>query len=501
MKTDEISNTSMSINPRMQRYRKYKKRRRTLKICLFISIPFLFLIVFYLGSTLYFIDHFGFGSYINGTNYTGKTVNEVEMAMAEDIHKYTLTIWERGGDHEVIKADDIGFAYVSDGKIQELKDQQNPFLWPMAYFKEERYEMSATTTYNKNMLQKKVESLNCQNEDYVTKPVNATYKYKKGTYYIVEEMQGNQLKEGALYELVLQAVEQGKTELDLEEYDIYEIPKVTKENKHLNELVNTINQYISITITYEFGDRSETLNGDKIHEWLSIEKKKNGSYEIIFDEVAVREYIDQLARTYNTFGQTRKFITWDGSETIVKGGDYGWLISRSVETTNLIEVIKEGKSVSREPVYLQKAYNRNQYDIGDTYVEINLEAQHMWYFKDGECLVDTPIVTGNVSKNYGTPEGVYQITYKERNATLKGENYRTPVNYWLPFNMNIGIHDATWRNKFGGEIYKKSGSHGCVNTPYENAKIIYENIEAGVPVVCYSKTLEKDVLEELNKIE
>lgn len=499
MKKNEITNTSVSITPRMQRYQTFKKRRKILKVVLFISVPFLFFIALYLGITLYFVDHFWFGSYINGTNYTGKTVNEVESAMAEDIHKYTLTIWQRGGDHEVIKADDIGFSYVPDGKIQELQDQQNPFLWPLSYFKEARYEMSATTTYDKEMIQKKVESLNCNQEDYVNKPVNATYEYKDGAYSIVEEIQGNQLKEGALLELVLEAVEQGKTEIDLEEYDVYKTPKITKENKHLNQLVDTMNEYIGITITYEFGDRSETLSGDQIHEWLSITKNKNGSYEIEFDEAAVREYIDQLARTYNTFGQTRNFITWDGSKVTVKGGDYGWLISRSVETSQLIDLIKEGKSVSREPVYLQKAYNRNQYDIGDTYVEINLKAQHMWYFKDGECLVDTPIVTGNISKKYGTPEGTYQITYKERNATLKGENYRTPVNYWLPFNMNIGIHDATWRDKFGGEIYKKSGSHGCVNTPYENAKIIYENIEAGVPVVCYSKTLDEEVMEELNK--
>ena len=55
----------------------------------------------------------------------------------------------------------------------------------------------------------------------------------------------------------------------------------------------------------------------------------------------------------------------------------------------------------------------------------------------------------------------------------------------MPFNGGIGIHDASWRNKFGGEIYKTGGSHGCVNSPYEVAKAIFDNIEVGTPVVCY----------------
>lgn len=55
----------------------------------------------------------------------------------------------------------------------------------------------------------------------------------------------------------------------------------------------------------------------------------------------------------------------------------------------------------------------------------------------------------------------------------------------MPFNGNIGLHDATWRSTFGGTIYKTSGSHGCVNLPPAVAKTIFENIAAGVPVLCY----------------
>ena len=71
------------------------------------------------------------------------------------------------------------------------------------------------------------------------------------------------------------------------------------------------------------------------------------------------------------------------------------------------------------------------------------------------------------------------------NVTLKGADYESPVTYWMPFNGGIGLHDATWRSRFGGSIYYYSGSHGCVNLPYSAAADIYSIVEAGMPVVCY----------------
>ena len=56
----------------------------------------------------------------------------------------------------------------------------------------------------------------------------------------------------------------------------------------------------------------------------------------------------------------------------------------------------------------------------------------------------------------------------------------------MPFNGGIGFHDASWRNTFGGTIYKKNGSHGCVNMPYAAAKTLFENVYAGMPVICYN---------------
>ncbi|MDD2355657.1 MAG: L,D-transpeptidase, partial [Lachnospiraceae bacterium] len=112
---------------------------------------------------------------------------------------------------------------------------------------------------------------------------------------------------------------------------------------------------------------------------------------------------------------------------------------------------------------------------------------------DGLCVIETPCVTGNVAHVTGTPDGMYDITFKETNATLVGEGYQSHVNYWMPFNRGIGLHDATWRSKFGGGIYLTAGSHGCVNLPLSAAKTIYANIEKGEPVIVHTGTGVLDV--------
>ncbi len=118
-------------------------------------------------------------------------------------------------------------------------------------------------------------------------------------------------------------------------------------------------------------------------------------------------------------------------------------------------------------------------------MEINLTAQHLFLYKDGVLLLESDLVSGSLARGDDTPPGVYGITYKQRNAVLTNEDYRTPVSWWMPFNRNIGLHDAGWRRSFGGSIYRTNGSHGCINLPPSAAEEIYQNIEKGTAVICY----------------
>ena len=119
----------------------------------------------------------------------------------------------------------------------------------------------------------------------------------------------------------------------------------------------------------------------------------------------------------------------------------------------------------------------------NTYISISISNQYLVYYKMGKLVLETPVVTGN----YGnTPYGTYYVNNKARNVTLKGpedDPYESFVYYWIPFiSSTHGMHDATWRSRFGGNIYTYDPSHGCVNMPLDKAADLYYMVEIGTPV-------------------
>lgn len=270
--------------------------------------------------------------------------------------------------------------------------------------------------------------------------------------------------------------------MNLEEAGCYTSPEVVSTDENLVKQRDQGNAFLNVTVTIDFADRQEIVDKEVMKDWLVVNEEGN----IDLSHEKAKAYVQELKYEYDTFGTSRPFTTADGQNITVSGGDYGWVIAPNDTTTKILDAIKSGQSQTITPEYTYTAYRREKDEIGDTYVEISLSKQHMWFFKDGQLLVSTDVVTGNHNKGWDTHTGVYAIMYKERDATLVGEGYNSHVNYWMPFYANTGIHDATWRNSFGGSIYMNDGSHGCVNTPYENAEKIYNNIEKGVPVVVYN---------------
>lgn len=130
---------------------------------------------------------------------------------------------------------------------------------------------------------------------------------------------------------------------------------------------------------------------------------------------------------------------------------------------------------------------KNAFDeeVGDTYIEVSTNQQKLWFYIDGELYIETDVVTGNVGAR-ATPKGCHTIFQRQSPAVLVGDDYRTTVNYWLAFTKTgCGIHDATWRSSFGGNIYTYDGSHGCVNTPINEVRQIYDKASIGDKVIVY----------------
>lgn len=420
---------------------------------------------------------------INGMDVSEKTVDQVKEMIASGIQGYSLTVRERGGNTEEIFGAEIGLKSEFDGSLEHYLESQEPMQWFRHRSKQTEYEIPAMISYDEQKLSEKIDGLECLKEENSRAPINAHIsEYQPGQgYSIVPEEQGNLLNKETVTEGITHAIDNLDKEVDLEELDAYEKPEVTSENEELKELKEKLDRYASMSVTYQFGDSRETLGGDTISQWISV--GDDGSISLDRNQVAA--YVKNLASKYDTAYKSKTLNTSYGKTVTISKGFYGWRINQNEETNQLYEIIQSGESQTREPVYSQKANSHGANDYGNTYVEINLTAQHLFFYKNGKLVVESDFVSGNHAKNYDTPSGAYPLTYKQRDATLKGENYRTPVSYWMPFNGNIGMHDAYWRSSFGGQIYMTNGSHGCVNLPPAIAKTIFENISAGDPVLCY----------------
>lgn len=453
--------------------------KRLLLIPAFLCLACL---IAYLAGVVYYQSHFFEGTNVYGTDVSKMKVEDFEKGLSN----YSLTIVQKdvNGEkfEETLSSSDLGIAVASTDELTKIMKEQNAWTW---FLKHSAVYAGRPTfiTCDSAKVEEAVNGLRNMQKGEFVKPKNAYISdYKKGEgYSIISEVDGNKLKKAELIEAVEDMVKSLGSSIDCDEAGLYKKPKVLSDNKRLNKRLDKLNKYTRTNITYTFGDNTEVLNGDIVNNWLSI-KKDN----ISIDETKVTDFVASLRKKYDTIFRSREFKTSYGKKITITGGDYGWWMNTAQESKELLGLIKEGYQGDRTPCYYQTADRYGTPDYGDTYVEVNLTEQHVFLYKDGELILETDCVSGNSSRGFDTPAGVYGITYKQRNATLNGENYSTPVSYWMPFNGNIGLHDADWRTSFGGQIYRTNGSHGCVNLPPDYARRIYDVVQTGTPVICYN---------------
>lgn len=461
-------------------------RKRTVAIAVIVFLLFAGALGAYIAIGTYYQTHFFEKTSINGIDVSDLTAEEAENLIADQAEDYRVTLTTKEGAAQTIEGSDIGYQFVSQGEVQGFLEEQNFLAWLPAYFGSgKQYTMEASMTYDQEKLAGAIAALDCMQAENVTAPQDAYLTQQEdGTYVIVPETEGNTLDAGKVEELLAAAVESGGTEIDLAAEDCYLKPDVYQDDGALKAEAAIRNRYSSITITYQMGGGvTETLDKETVASWFSLDENLQPS----IDRDAVAAWVNQLADQYDTIGSFLPFVTSNGETVYPESRTYGWQMDREAETEELYQLLLKGDSAERSPVWLESAAARGENDIGDTYIEIDYTNQRMWYYKDGQLLVETPVVTGNVNAGMASPEGVFCIVGKEEDAVLTGEDYKTPVDYWMPFYEGVGIHDAdTWRTAYGGDIYLWSGSHGCINTPTAQAAVIFQNVEVGTPVVCYS---------------
>ncbi len=461
--------------------REKRQRMRRIRIGIITVLVMIFLLLAgYFLMTWYFQSHFFFRTEINGLKVGGLSVEEAEEKIAEDEGKYTLIIADRDKNLYSIEGAQIGSNYAPDGSVEEALKKQNPYGWLAAVFSGNRIDVMTPMEYDEEMLKDAVSSLPCFQEENIIQPENARIVRKDDAYQVVKEEQGNRLIFEKVADAVKSAVSAGEGELHLTD-EMYESPAVTSESSEITDAMASIEKYVSARVVYKISDYDESLEGADIFEMIDLHE----DFSITFKEDAIERFVQKLASKYNTYADVREFKTTKGDIVEIGGGDYGWVIDKEKEAELLKENILSGGTTEREPVYSQRAQVEGLEDIGDTYVEIDYTNQHMWYYEKGQLKLDSDIVSGNIAKGNGSPDGIFKVVYKQSPAVLVGEDYESDVEYFIVFAYNVGIHDASWRSAFGGNYYKTQGSHGCVNVPRETASELYGMIQKEIPVIAY----------------
>lgn len=459
---------------------KHKKTHAGLAAAVILTV----LAAVYIGFAIFFQSHFCFGTTVNGIPVGGHNAGQVEKQIRDEMKTYTLTMSVREGEPETITGKSIDIAPVFDGEVQQMIKKQNGFLWIGKLFARDNLELEKVVSYKEEKLEQELSRLSFMKPENQRRPLDAACSdyTPSGGYELIPADYGTQIEPEIFQSAVRDAILVLREDLDLDAAGCYRMPKVLDDDADLLAMINQFNQYADVKITYEFGDEKELLDGEIIHTWLL--EGENKTVEV--DRDAVLEFVKDLGKKHNTAYYPKEFKTSYGPTITITGGFYGWRIDNSAETDQILADLEKGEDVSREPVYMQRANSHGEHDYGNSYVEINLTAQHLFLYKNGNLIVESDLVSGNMAKGHATPTGAFGLTYKTLDAVLRGADYATPVKYWMPFNGDVGMHDATWRGTFGGNIYKNGGSHGCINLPLSAAKTIYETIDQGYAVLVYT---------------
>lgn len=444
----------------------------------------------YVAISVYFMSHFFVNTKINGKNFSGKTASDVKKYLQTNIKDYKLTILENEGRQDVISGSEIGLEYRAGTEAEELLKDQNGFAWPKAFFTENSRKVSVNVSYNEESLNQRISQLSCLQTEQ-TPAENAKPEFDGNQYVIKPEVYGNAVDKERLTEQVKVHITEFQPQLDMVETKCYAKPKYVEDSKEVQEACDAMNKYVNASITYPM---NEPVVVDKalISQWLQVD----GEMKVSLNTEAMKQWFTAFGDKYDTQGTTRTFTTPAGKSATVTGGTYGWSIDEDTELVNLQNSILNGEVVTREPAYYAggTAAAHSGQDWGNTYAEVDMSAQHMWYVQNGQVVLETDVVTGEPIPSRITPEGVYSLMWKQRDATLVGDikpetgkpEYETDVAYWMQVTSSgVGFHDATWQTAFGGTLYQipGTGSHGCINMPLDQAGALFNMIEPGTPVI------------------
>ena len=476
----------------------------------------------------YYMEGFPCFTWINGVYCTGKTVSEVNDELIQNSAYDGVAILDKSGARLFVSSKEAEMSVDYTASLSEAFYSRNPFAWGFYVFK------NLNTTYNPTIFinkQKVLEKVGGWEIFVEPKDLECSIEKTTNGYEIINANIEIPVKE-VVSEKAYEAMVSRESVLDLSNMDdCYQMMDLTKDQKEKVEFFSKLEKVQNIDVAYNVGGVSVSLNRSRASDFIltkkdidlalsekvnakkpgsglflvgGVEKKLSEDDDISFfegiavdndlnpivSESKMYDYLKDIAGSHGTSWMMERYRHGEGEEVVVNEnskGD-GTIYDISSEFTFLRDGIEKGEGLigTRVLDLLPSANSYNAKDLlGKTYIEVNMGDQMLHYYVDGKLNMEMPVVTGNVNRGRGTPTGIYPVYNKRYHTYLRGVDYVSYVNYWLGVHKGVGIHDANWRSKFGDEIYKSDGSHGCINCPEESVSVLWEVVEVGTPVILY----------------
>lgn len=447
----------------------------------------------------------------------GMTADEAKKAIKTAVGKYKISVKLDDTSFDMT-AEDLGLKYNDKADLQELINAANKDKKPekqVKLFKMDKSDELETALVDSYITAKTQSQSDAAaqsdkdtdaNDDEQKKaatdtqtfdirsivPYRATIAYNAdaGQFEGVDGVSGDAPVYDNAAANLTSAVKELKDKVELTSATGYVDGEKATDSEQVKNALKEANAYLDVTVTCNFtpatGEAAtEAVGKDQIAQWLIV---GNDGLSVSLDGENMATYCTELAKKHDVSKKkTGQFKTTGGSIINVPVASSGQTVDGNKLYEAIAEAINNKKSATVEAVYSEaKEEETGEYvTYGGNYCEVDLTNQMVYVYKNGELVVLSQCVTGCISKGHGTPTGVYSIFSRDKDRYLRGDGYKSWVNFFIPFNGGIGFHDASWRSTFGGNIYLYSGSHGCINMPYSAAKKLYENVTLDEKVIVY----------------
>ncbi|MGN1318785.1 MAG: L,D-transpeptidase family protein [Lachnospirales bacterium] len=499
--------------------KKTKHKKNTIsdfKLLLAVTLPIIAVIIIaIISGHIYFSNRWYIDTVLNGTSVEGMKIENSISSFKKIYDDYSLTIKGRSDMSVTISKDDIDLVVKSDDCIKEAFEKQHEKFYLFAFLEPQNLEAAPEIEYSeekfKNILEN-CELIKGSENKPIIAPVDAGAEFsdEKGYFVVRPEIEGNTLDKDEFYEIAKEALSLLIEEVNLDDANafpnLFAAPDVKKEGSGLQEICDAYNKTVVHWFNWKMAEgHTVSLTPQDVMNWYDMDT----SYNLTLNEQRVKDWVEKFCLKYKTVGKTRDFKNHAGNMVKVTGGDYGWQLNYDKTVKQVLDVLKTDNSenikayienssdenkeklVSNfDAIYIRKGavFDTNKDYSTTNYSEISISEQKVFVYKDGQLAYTANCITGLPIPARETTKGCWYVKERLRNKTLVGEDYRTPVSYWVRITWSgIGYHDATWQNwsAWSPERYKSVGSHGCVNLSMTDVAKIYDLVNVGDPVFVY----------------